>query len=139
MKTMNYFPFYNTLLSSKQMTTGFRLSDKTKLYEIGEKIKLTTGWNQDNMPKKNIGEIEITEIKYKQLNELTDEDFKGQSPECNNLERAILCLSAIYKKEVSAADKVTVIKWKFLAVQKQKHEPGRRLDAGSSRPKTNIL
>jgi hypothetical protein len=110
MKTLNFFPFYERYLEQREKTTTFRLNPTA--YVPGERVCLTVGWSEQNA--KAVHEAEIVAVYPKNITDLTNDDFEGESPDCKNPEATALVLGCIYRTIVSPERQIWVVKFKHL-------------------------
>jgi hypothetical protein len=113
MQTLNFFPYYEPLLSNHSKTTTFRLNKPH--IQPGERVRLTVGWDATNRRQLHLAQVE--RVYSKSLFELAADDFDGESPDCRTTEAARLVLSAIYRKTVQPQDEVWVVKFRHLREQ----------------------
>ncbi|MCW4044894.1 MAG: hypothetical protein NWE94_05190 [Candidatus Bathyarchaeota archaeon] len=113
MKTLNFFPYYEALLRKRNKCTTIRLGDQRSKYAAGDRAIITIGWTE-NEANLRLQQIEIAEVCFKRIRDITIEDLNGESPDCTQKEAVPFVLSAIYRKTVSAEDYVTIIKWKYI-------------------------
>jgi hypothetical protein len=111
MKTLNFLPFYRSLLSSKKKTTTFRIPGETNFFMPGERIQLTIGWPPGPLEALNVARV--ARVYEKRINELTDEDFAGESPDCQTQAATVLVLSAIYRTVLSPETVIRVVKFSY--------------------------
>jgi hypothetical protein len=110
-KTLNFYPYYEDYLSSRRKTTTFRIHAPD--YEHGDIVQLTLGWSEDVVQP--LHKVEITSVYSKPISSLRDEDFDGESPDCEAPEPTALVLSAIYRQVVRVDHVVWVVKFKHLS------------------------
>jgi hypothetical protein len=106
---LNFYPYYQELLEKVAKNTTIRLGLNSK-FEIGDIVKITSGWSEVN--SNNIYLARITSVIHKKLSEITAIDLEGESPDCTNKEAIPYVLSAIYRQLVTKESIVTIIKWK---------------------------
>lgn len=108
MNTLNFFPYYESYLRRGIKTTTFRTTEP-RAVSAGSEATLTIGWTEDD--SKPLHKILITKIYSKKINDLTSEDFCGESPDCQTPETTRLVLGAIYRKVLSPDDLIWVVKF----------------------------
>lgn len=111
MKRLNFYPFYEELLSSKQKTTTLRIGD-SDIFTPGEIVLLSIGWDRNNAT--DLHKIKITQCYTKKLSDLTIQDFDGESPDCKNIAATQLVLSCIYKRVIKSDQIVHIVKYEHL-------------------------
>ena len=109
MRSLNFYPFYEYLLRSRQKTTTFRVNEP--LLKKGDTAVLTVGWDESNALA--LGEIRISDVYKKRIADLDESDFEGESQDCKSREATKLVLSAIYRKVVTDADEVWVVRFMY--------------------------
>ena len=107
MQNLNFFPYYEPLLARREKTTTFRLHRPT--FQVGDRCVLTVGWQETDA--KQLHEVHVRAIYEKKLKDLSADDFRGESPDCQSVEASQLVLGAIYRQVVSAEDSVWVVKF----------------------------
>ena len=112
MKILNFYPYYDNLLREKSKWTTIRLGDQRSKFSVGQIAMLTIGW-VENEANAKLGQVEITSVDYKRIEDLTEEDIHGESPDCTKKDSIAFVISAVYKKVVTNKDYVTIIKWKY--------------------------
>lgn len=110
MKRLKFLPFYKRLIQNRDKTTTFRLNQPKELQE-GDEVVLTIGWEEEN--SEDICQAKIEKIYSKKIKELSEFDFKGESPDCKSREATRLVLSNIYKSVLSEEDKIWIIKFDY--------------------------
>ncbi|MDD2804001.1 MAG: ASCH domain-containing protein [Elusimicrobiales bacterium] len=111
MKRLNFYPFYEELLSSKQKTTTLRIGN-SDVFLPGEIALLSIGWDRNKAT--DLHKIEITQCYEKKISELANHDFDGESPDCKSIAAAQLVLSCIYKRVLKGDNIVRIIKFKHI-------------------------
>jgi len=112
MKTLNLFPYYETLVKQKLKRASLRLGDQTTKYSVGDKIHITVGWNLKR--GSSIASAVITHTSIKRVGHLMTEDLQGGSPDCSKPEAIKCVMSAIYRQVVTESNAVTIVKWRYL-------------------------
>lgn len=110
MKTLNFFPYYEQYLVKRNKTTTFRLYPAD--YKPGERVRLTIGWDENTAEP--LHDIVITSVYQKQIQNLDDTDFEGESPDCKDRQTTVLVLSSIYRTIVSADRQIWIVKFRHL-------------------------
>jgi hypothetical protein len=110
--SLNFYPYYESLLKQKLKTKTIRLGDQTSKYHKGSIIKLTCGWNPQEAVL--LGDVRIVEVLSEPIGALKDEQLDGESPDCQTVAAVPFVLSAIYRKVVTESDIVTVIRWTYV-------------------------
>ncbi|MFZ1049279.1 MAG: hypothetical protein WBP65_12720 [Candidatus Sulfotelmatobacter sp.] len=110
MNTLNFYPYYRSLLEDRTKTTTLRLPSKQR-FQLGEKVMLTVGW-PDEKHFEALHPAKIEMVYEKKLVELTEEDLAGESPDCLAVNAVPYVLGAIYRKILKSEDSVLVIKFK---------------------------
>ena len=111
MKQLNFLPFYRPLLLSEEKTTTFRIPGATNLLMPGEKIQLTVGWPPG--PFDTVGVATVAHVYEKAISELTNEDFTGESPDCQTQAATVLVLSAIYRTVLTPETRIRIVKFGY--------------------------
>ncbi len=111
MKRLNFYPYYRQLLADGVKTTTIRLSNR-EAFKPGDQVSVNVGWDLENSTHLRDGEI--VKVYRKKVRDLSDVDFKGESPDCQAPEPTAMVLGAIYRKEVKLDDEVVVVKFKYL-------------------------
>jgi len=119
MKRLNFFPHYKAVLENKSKTTTFRLPDREKDFEEGEKVLLTVGWHESQGFEKVHPAI-IERVYEKKVSELEPNDFEGESRDCLTRDAVPLVLSAIYRRVVGPEDIIRIIKFKHASAERSK-------------------
>jgi len=116
MNTLNFYPYYEQLLKRKEKSTTIRLGDKRSEYRVGDIVTITIGWNEKSQHDvTEICKAQIISVLYKTIKNITENDLKGESPDCFSKESLPYVLSAIYRRAVTENDFVTIIHWKYLS------------------------
>ena len=113
-KKLNFFPYYKPLLKSGLKTTTLRLGNNNK-FDKSDLVTITVGWSERNSQPLYIAII--SNVIYKKIEDLSEEDLEGESPDCTHRDSIEYVLSAIYRKIVSREDYITVIKWKDIETE----------------------
>lgn len=108
MQRLNFYPIYETYLRAKKKTTTLRLGNYS-LLRPGDEVLLSIGWEEDKATPLHPGVIKA--VYRRRIDELNNEDFRGESPDCKTVETAKLALGCIYKTTISDSDEVWVIKF----------------------------
>ena len=108
MKHLNFFPFYEDYLRSREKTTTVRLNTRASFKE-GEEVIISVGWEEDKAIDLHAGTIR--KVYPRRIRDLNKTDFEGESPDCKSPETARLVLSCIYRTVLSDNDEVWVVKF----------------------------
>lgn len=127
MLELSLYTSYKKYLKTGEMRTCFLLGNYANVDYTGEAI-LTYGFTEQ--AKVEIGKININRISFMRIQDLTEEEFKWQSPDCKSIELVCLCLSNIYRKVVIPGDYISVISW-----EPQYSLESHNSDSHSSEPK----
>lgn len=115
MTGLNFYPYYEQLLRSKEKYTTIRLGDKRSDYAVGDIVTITVGWNEkDGSNVTPICEAQIIDVLYKPVKDIAVDNLEGESPDCSLKDSIPYVLSAIYRRVVTENDFVTIIRWKYL-------------------------
>jgi len=117
---MAFRRIYRHLLKSKKLTTVFRPRDMIKSsfrsYKPGEIVKARiikdVGADWKNLPPRFENEsimIRITKVTAKRIGELSEEDFKGSSPDVRDKKGLICHLGLIYNLPIEKLNDDTII------------------------------
>lgn len=110
-KVLNFYPFYENLIKTRQKHMTLRLGRTYNGLRKGEKVKITVGWNPPEVT--TVCRAIIADIQLKKIRELKNQDLIGESPDCDTKEAVPYVLSAIYRKVVTDEDYVTLIRWHY--------------------------
>jgi hypothetical protein len=113
MTALNFYPYYEQLLKRREKHATIRPGDRRSEYHVGDIITITVGWGKENEPKE-IGKAQITNVQYKTMRNIAENDLEGESPDCSSKEAIPYVLSAIYQRVLTESDFVTIIHWKYL-------------------------
>ncbi len=108
MKRLNFYPYYELLLRSREKTTTLRLRNREALEE-GDEVMLSVGWDENNAVHLHRGKIR--RVYRRRVSQLSQEDLEGESPDCKTPASAQLVLSSIYRTVVGPDDEVWVVKF----------------------------
>ena len=103
MKRVNFYPFYEDYLRSREKTTTFRLNNRASFKEC-EEVVISAGWEEDKAIDLHAGII--SKVYRRRIKDLNETDFEGESPDCRSVEAAKLVLSCIYRTVLSDSDEV---------------------------------
>jgi len=110
LRNLNFFPYYEGLLSSRRKTTTLRLGPSD--YHPGEIVNLTVGWTESEC--RVLHSAQILRIYERAIDSLGLADLEGESPDCSAPEAVPLVLGCIYRKQLTGTDVVSVVKFKHL-------------------------
>jgi uncharacterized protein YqfB (UPF0267 family) len=110
MKRLNFFPFYEDYLRSRQKTTTFRLENHES-FKAGDDIIISIGWEKERYTDLCVGKIR--NIYRKRIQDLSEYDFEGESPDCNSPAAVKLVLSCIYRTNLTENNEIWVIKFDY--------------------------
>lgn len=116
MTNLNFHPYYEQLLRKKEKFTTIRLGDRRSEFHVGDIVTITIAWDDSN--EKNImsiNNVKIIDVVYKQIQNITDNDLIGESPDCISSKALPYVLSGIYRTLVKDNDFVTILRWKYLS------------------------
>ena len=82
-KIINFHPYYKDILVGGEKTTTLRLNNK-KGYLLHETVTITVGWTEEHA--ESLFDVIIEDIYEKEIWQLNDKDFEGESPECKTQE-----------------------------------------------------
>lgn len=108
-KKLNFFPYYKNLLVGGKKDTTIRLARPKNSFTEGEIVSITIGWLENNCNV--LFKAKIISIKTKKIENLSEKDLEGESPDCKSPDALLYTLSCIYRKVLSLSDKVRVIKF----------------------------
>ena len=108
---LHFYPYYESLLRKRKKWTTIRLGNECDKHHTGDVVTITIGWSEDNAVP--ICKAQITDVIYKKIKDITPEDLKGESPDCQRKVAVPYVLSAIYRKTVTNDDFVTIIHWSY--------------------------
>ena len=108
MKRLNFYPFYEDYLRSREKTTTLRLNNRASLRE-GEEVIISVGWEEDKAIDLHAGIIR--KVYPRRVKDLNETDLEGESPDCRSPETAKLVLSCIYKTVLNGSDEIWVVKF----------------------------
>jgi hypothetical protein len=111
MKRLNFYPYYEELLSSRTKTTTFRLSNRAS-FEEGEEVMLSMGWEEDSAIE--LHPVRIRKVYTRRIRDLNESDFEGESPDCKSPEATRLVLSCVYRTIVNLDDEIWIVKFDYL-------------------------
>lgn len=107
MKNLNFYPYYEHFLRSRQKTTTFRLAFPD--LKEGEWVMLTLGWDENQVVE--LHPVRIKQVYSKPISELNSYDFEGESPDCKSSEATRLVLCSIYRTLIKEQDEIWVVKF----------------------------
>ncbi len=108
MKRLNFYPYYEPYLGSREKATTLRLR-KPPALEEGDEVILSVGWDENEAIDLHGGKI--SKVYRRRIDQLSQEDLEGESPDCNTRAAARLVLSSIYRTVVNPDDEVWVVKF----------------------------
>ncbi len=111
MKRLNFFPYYEGYLRSKEKTTTIRL-DNHRGFLPGEEVIISLGW--EGSTPLDIHKGMIKEVYSRRIKDITEQDLKGESPDCQSKETVKLVLGCIYKKKLADDDTIWIIKFEHV-------------------------
>ncbi len=109
---LNFYPYYEELLITRQKFTTIRLGDRLDRFKLGQEVSITLGWSEEQAIP--VSKAVITSVKLKKIKEVADDDLVGESPDCKTRQAIKYVLSAIYRKIATDDDYVTIISWKYV-------------------------
>lgn len=111
---LNFYPFYEDLITTHKKFTTLRLGDRRNEFKIGDVVDITTGWDATKVGQlKRIEKGTIASVETKRLSELTSTDLDGESPDCQEKSAVKYVLGSIYRRIVNEDDPVTIVKWRY--------------------------
>jgi hypothetical protein len=111
---LNFHPIYEELIVAKKKSTTLRFGDQREMYSVGDVIDISVGWDASKNKVRKISRGRITYVDSKLINSITEEDVKGESPDCLNIPAIKYVLGSIYKSVLHEDDTITIIKWDFI-------------------------
>ena len=111
MEQLNFFPYYEELLRGRLKTTTFRVGDSSS-FSKDEKVIITVGWEE--VGAAHLHPARITSVYRRKIAELTEDDFRGESPDCQSREASRLVLSCLYRTVLPPDASVWVVKFNHL-------------------------
>lgn len=91
-------------------TTTLRLGKAD--YLPGDIVNITVGWTETE--SRVLHKAEILNVYQKAVDELNSVDLEGESPDCLTPEAVPFVLGCIYRRPLSRADSISVVKFKHL-------------------------
>src|SRR5438067_8393464 len=110
-QTLNFHPIYEDLIVAQKKSTTLRFGDQREMYSVGDVIDLSIGWDANKNKVRKISKGRITYVESKPINRLTEDDVKGESPDCRNIPAIKYVLGSIYRRVIHEQDIITIIKW----------------------------
>src|SRR5215207_5690988 len=104
-----YSPLVADQLRQQRKTATIRLGDKSAKYKKGMVVQVLVGVRYGIREK--IFDAVIDKVEVKTLGELSPREIEHDNPEIRRTEEMASFLSALYNREVSENDTVTVIRF----------------------------
>jgi hypothetical protein len=104
-----YSPMVADQLRQKRKTATIRLGDKSAKYKKGMVVQVLVGVRYGVREK--IFDAVIDKVEVKTLGELSPREIEHDNPEIRRTEEMASFLGALYNREVSEQDTVTVIRF----------------------------
>ncbi len=104
-----YSPIVRDQLRSRRKTATIRLGNKAGKYKKGMVVQVLVGMRFG--PRERIFDAVIDKVEVKTLAELSPREIEHDNPEIRRTEEMASFLSALYNREVSELDTVTVIRF----------------------------
>ena len=104
-----YSPVVEAQLRSHRKTATIRLGDKSRKYHKGMIVSVLVGARYG--PRQHIFDAVIDKVDVKSLRELSPREIEHDNPEIRRPEEMATFLGALYNREVTAGDTVTVIRF----------------------------
>jgi hypothetical protein len=104
-----YSPIVADQLRQQRKTATIRLGDKSAKYKKGMVVQVLVGVRYGIREK--IFDAVIDKVEVKTLGELSPREIEHDNPEIRRTEEMASFLSALYNREVSEDDTVTVIRF----------------------------
>jgi hypothetical protein len=104
-----YSPMVADQLRQKRKTATIRLGDKSAKYKKGMVVQVLVGVRFSVREK--IFDAVIDKVEVKTLGELSPREIEHDNPEIRRTEEMASFLGALYNREVSENDTVTVIRF----------------------------
>jgi hypothetical protein len=104
-----YSPMVADQLRQKRKTATIRLGDKSAKYKKGMVVQVLVGVRFSVREK--IFDAVIDKVEVKTLGELSPREIEHDNPEIRRTEEMASFLGALYNREVSEGDTVTVIRF----------------------------
>ncbi len=104
-----YSPIVADQLRQQRKTATIRLGDKSAKYKKGMVVQVLVGVRYGVREK--IFDAVIDKVEVKTLGELSPREIEHDNPEIRRTEEMASFLGALYNREVSEADTVTVIRF----------------------------
>ena len=111
MTTLNFAPHYEAWLRDGTKTTTLRLGHRLEP-RAGQIVDITVGHPESE--QQCIGQARVIQVRYLSVDSLTEDDLKGESPDCRSLESARRVLSEIYARELEPHEALTLIRFQAL-------------------------
>ena len=104
-----YSPIVADQLRSHRKTATIRLGDKSGKYKKGMIVRVLAGSRYS--PRDHIFDAVIDKVDVKTLADLSPREIEHDNPEIRHADEMARFLSQLYNREVTPADKVTVIRF----------------------------
>ena len=96
-------------LKRGRKTATIRLGDKSRKYQRGQVVWITVGYQHS--PREKIFAAVIDDVEVKPIKELSPRDIEHDNPEFRRVEETIGFLQQIYRRDVSADDICTIVRF----------------------------
>jgi hypothetical protein len=104
-----YSPIVENQLRSGRKSATIRLGDKSSKYRKGMIVAVLAGARFG--PRKKIFDAVIDKVEVKTLGDLSPNEIEHDNPEIRRVEDLAQFLGALYNREVSESDVVTLIRF----------------------------
>jgi len=104
-----YSPLVEAQLRSHRKTATIRLGDKSRKYQKGMIVSVLAGARFG--PRQHVFDAVIDKVEVKRLGDLSPREIEHDNPEIRRVEEMASFLGALYNREVTSEDTVTVIRF----------------------------
>jgi len=122
-KQLNFYPVaptgcnYKELVQQRRKWTTVRFGDKyANDFQAGDVVAITCGL--DPSSAEHLTDGVITKVNLKRVNDISDKDLEGESPDSLTKELLLDTLNAIYERrlgrQICGEDTVTILNWRYL-------------------------
>ncbi len=109
-----YSPVVADQLRSRRKTATIRLGDKSAKYKKGMIVQVLAGARYS--PREKIFDAVIDKVEVKRILELSPREIEHDNPEIRRPEEMANFLGALYNREVTMDDTVTVVRFSQIIV-----------------------
>ena len=104
-----YSPIVEAQLRSHRKTATIRLGDKSRKYQKGMLVSVLVGARFG--PRQHVFDAVVDKVEVKTIDELSPNEIEHDNPEIRHQDELCRFLSALYNREVTLDDTVTVIRF----------------------------